>query len=122
MNMKRADQRIRRHKKIRTRLSGTPERPRLAVYKSNRFLTAQVIDDTKGVTLVSAGDLGKSATSKGKSASGGKVARAEDVGKKIAELAAGKKIKQVVFDRAGFLYAGRIKAFAEAARKGGLEF
>jgi large subunit ribosomal protein L18 len=119
--MKRADQRINRHRKIRTKISGTADRPRLVVYKSNRFFTAQLIDDAKGITIVSAGDL--------KVRKGTKTARAEDVGKSIAKLAGdlpagrqGKKIKEVVFDRAGFLYAGRVKAFADAARAGGLKF
>jgi large subunit ribosomal protein L18 len=112
------DKRISRHKKIRTKISGTSACPRLAVYKSNRFFTAQLIDDTKGVTLVASGDLGKSA----KSIKGTKTARAQEVGKTIAKLAGEKKIKTVVFDRAGFLYAGRVKAFADAVREGGLKF
>ena len=95
-------------------ISGTAERPRLAVYKSNKFITAQLINDEKGVTILSAGDL--------KVKKGAKTARAEEVGTVIAKLAVEKKIKKVVFDRAGFLFTGRVKAFADAARKGGLEF
>lgn len=107
-------QRIKRHTKIRKRVSGTPERPRLAVFRSNRFLSAQIIDDTAGTTLVSASDV--------KSTAKGRIERAKAVGAEIASLAKAKKISRVVFDRAGFLYAGRVQAFAEAARAGGLEF
>jgi large subunit ribosomal protein L18 len=113
-----SEQRIKRHRKIRMEIAGTAARPRLAVYKSNRFFTAQLIDDTKGITIASAGDIGKSTDQK----KGTKTERAKEVGKAIAKLAGEKKIKKVVFDRAGFLYAGRVKAFAEAAREGGLEF
>lgn len=110
--MKRAS-RIKRHIKLRHKISGTAERPRLAVFRSNRFISAQVIDDVAGKTLISADDRGLKTA---------KVARAEAVGKAIAEAAKAKKITKVVFDRAGFLYAGRVRAFADAARAGGLEF
>ena len=108
--------RINRHHKIRTRMSGTSERPRLAVFRSNRFISAQIIDDAKGVTLVAATDM-----KKGKQTVRG-VQAAKTVGTKIAELAKTKKITNVVFDRAGFIYTGRVKALADAAREGGLIF
>lgn len=95
-------------------VSGTAERPRLAVFRSNKHMYAQLIDDMKGATIVSASDIKES---KKKS-----MDKAREVGEKIASAATGKKIKKVVFDRAGFIYTGRIKTFAEAARKGGLEF
>ena len=100
---------------------GTAERPRLAVFRSNRFISAQIIDDVAGKTLVAVSDAKMSV----KMAKGGaprKTANAEAVGTEIAKLASAKKITTVVFDRAGFLYAGRVRAFAEAARKGGLLF
>lgn len=109
-----SQQRIKRHIKIRKSLSGTAERPRLAVFRSNRFISAQVIDDVAGKTIVSASDM--------KSKTKGRVERAKAVGAEIASLAKAKKITKVVFDRAGFLYAGRVQAFADAARAGGLEF
>ncbi len=107
------ESRIKRHIKLRKKISGTAERPRLAVFRSNRFISAQLIDDVAGKTIVSANDTAL----KDK-----RLARAEAVGKAIAEAAKGKKITKVVFDRAGFLYAGRVRAFADAARAGGLEF
>ena len=106
--------RARRHKKIRSQVSGTAERPRLAVYKSNRYLYAQVIDDVLGKTLAQASDM----TLKGKT----KTDKAKQVGAEIAKNALSKKISKVVFDRGGFNYTGRIKALAEAAREGGLQF
>ncbi len=106
--------RARRHKKIRSQVSGTAERPRLAVYKSNRYLYAQVIDDVAGKTLAQASDM----TLKGKT----KTDKAKQVGVEIAKNALSKKISKVVFDRGGFNYTGRIKALAEAAREGGLQF
>ena len=105
---------MRRHNRIRAKVSGVAAKPRLAVFRSATHITAQLIDDAKGVTLVAAGDL----TMK----KGTKLERAVAVGKLIAEKAAEKKISNVVFDRGGFLYAGRVKAFADAARKGGLNF
>jgi len=106
--------RIRRHGRIRSRISGTAERPRLSVYRSNKFMYAQLIDDVNAVTLGSASD--KDAKS------GTKIERAQKVGETIAKLAKDKNITSVVFDRGGFLYAGRVKALAEAARSAGLEF
>jgi large subunit ribosomal protein L18 len=102
------------HSRIRAKLSGTSERPRLCVYRSLNNIYAQVIDDQQGVTLASA------STIKGKN--GGNVAAAKEIGKAIAEAAAAKGIKRVVFDRGGYLYHGRIKALADAAREAGLEF
>jgi large subunit ribosomal protein L18 len=102
------------HARIRAKLSGTAERPRLNVYRSLNNIYAQVIDDQKGVTLVSASTI--------KQKTGGNVAAAREIGKTVAELAVQKGIKKVVFDRGGFLYHGRIKALADAAREAGLEF
>jgi large subunit ribosomal protein L18 len=108
------------HTRIRKRLEGSEGRPRLNIYRSLNHIYAQVIDDGNGVTLVSASTAsGKQA--KGKKA-GGNLASAKEIGKLIAERAKEKGIKQVVFDRGGYLYHGRIKALADAAREAGLEF
>ena len=107
-----------RHKRIRTTLSGTSERPRLNVFRSNANITAQIIDDTKGVTLVSASTLEKDLNIK----NGGNVEAAKLIGAEIAKRAKKAKINEVVFDRGGYLYHGRVKALAEAARENGLEF
>ena len=107
------------HQRMRQRMSGTAERPRLNVYRSLNHIYAQVIDDSNGQTLVAA------STAQGKNGSrktGGNVARAKEIGKAIAQRAQEKGIKKVVFDRGGYLYHGRIKALAEAAREAGLEF
>jgi large subunit ribosomal protein L18 len=107
------------HSRLRQRLAGTPERPRLNVYRSLNHIYVQVIDDSKGITLAAA------STAQGKKEarrSGGNVASAKAVGKLIAERAKEKGIKKVVFDRGGYLYHGRIKALADAAREAGLEF
>ena len=104
------------HSRIRAKLSGTTERPRLNVHRSLNHIYAQVIDDQKGETLVSASTL------QAKSKTGGNVAAAKEIGKAIAEQAVAKGIKQVVFDRGGYLYHGRVKALADAAREAGLEF
>jgi len=109
------------HDRIRRKLSGTTERPRLNVYRSLNHIYTQLIDDLNGVTLVSASSFGKKADSDGK-AYGGNVAAAKSVGKLIAERAQEKGIKKVVFDRGGYLYHGRVKALADAAREAGLEF
>ena len=111
------DVRVRIHTRIRSRVHGTAERPRLAVFRSLKHIYAQVIDDRKGHTLVAASSSGKST-----SASGGNVAGAKEIGKLIAQRAKEKGISKVVFDRGGFLYHGRIKALADAAREAGLEF
>lgn len=105
---------MRRHNRIRAKVSGTASIPRLAIFRSARFITAQLIDDTKGVTLAQASDM--------KSAKGTKVERAKAVGAEIATKAKAAKIDKIVFDRGGFLYAGRVKALADAAREGGLTF
>jgi large subunit ribosomal protein L18 len=104
------------HARIREKLSGTTERPRLNVYRSLNHIYAQVIDDQKGETLAAVSTLAL------KLKTGGNVAAAKEIGKAIAEKATAKGIKKVVFDRGGFLYHGRIKALADAAREGGLEF
>ena len=109
--------RIRRHVRVRKNISGTTERPRLNVFRSAKHIYAQIIDDTKGVTLVSASSLDK-----GFSANGGNVAGAKEVGKAVAEKAVAAGIKTVVFDRGGYVYHGRVAALAEGAREGGLEF
>ena len=110
-------QRLKRHKRVRAKISGTPEMPRLNVFRSESNIYAQIIDDTKGVTLVSASSLDKEIAGYG-----GNVAAAEAVGKLIAERAKAKGIENVVFDRGGYLYHGRVKALAEGAREGGLKF
>jgi large subunit ribosomal protein L18 len=111
------------HTRIRKKLMGTTERPRLNVYRSVNHIYAQVIDDAKGVTLVAATSVEKGKGAKGeKRPTGGNVSSAKEVGKLIAERAKDKGIKKVVFDRGGYLYHGRIKALADAAREAGLEF
>ena len=102
------------HTRIREKMSGTAERPRLNVYRSLNHIYAQVIDDQKGETLVAASTI--------KSKTGGNVAAAKEIGKAVAELAVAKGIKKVVFDRGGYQYHGRIQALAEAAREAGLKF
>ena len=105
------------HKRIRRKLAGSSERPRLAVFRSTAHIYAQVIDDTHGKTLVSASSVDKGGKTKG-----GNVAAAKAIGKLVAERAKEKGIKSVVLDRGGYLYHGRVKALAEAARAAGLEF
>jgi large subunit ribosomal protein L18 len=105
------------HRRIRRKLSGTKERPRLAVFRSVAHIYAQVIDDVEGRTLVSASSVDKD----GKT-NGGNVAAAKAIGKLVAERAKEKGVKSVVFDRGGYQYHGRIKALADAAREAGLEF
>jgi len=109
--------RLRIHKRIRRKLQGDTERPRLAVFRSVQHIYAQVIDDSKGQTLVSA-----SSVDKGGKTNGGNVAAAKAIGKLVAEKAREKGITRVVFDRGGYLYHGRVKALADAARAAGLEF
>ena len=108
--------RQRRHARVRTKVSGTADRPRLNVFRSNAHIHAQIIDDVNGVTLVSASSVEM------KLENGGNIAAATAVGKEIAERAIAKEIKNVVFDRGGYIYHGRVKALAEAAREAGLEF
>lgn len=111
---KKAEKKDRRHAKIRTHMSGTAERPRLSVFKSNRFMYAQIIDDEAGKTIVSASSV---AAKKGT-----KSDQAKEVGAHIATKAKAAKISKVVFDRGGFAYKGRVKHVADAAREGGLIF
>ena|SRR5271168_2355763 len=105
-----------RKKRIRAKVSGTAERPRLSVFKSNRYISAQLINDDKGVTIVSFSSI----SLKGKKDT--KVSAAEVVGSEIAKSAKTKGVKKVVFDRGGYIYTGQIKQVADAARAGGLEF
>nr|WP_330393873.1 50S ribosomal protein L18 [Anaerocolumna xylanovorans] len=112
--------RVNKHRKLRNRFSGTPERPRLAVFRSNTHMYAQIIDDTVGNTLVSASTLQKDV--KAELDKTNDVAAAAYLGTVIAKKALEKGIKAVVFDRGGFIYQGKVKALAEAAREAGLEF
>jgi large subunit ribosomal protein L18 len=108
--------RLRRHKRVRGKVSGTAERPRLVVTRSNRGIVAQLVDDSNGRTVASATWL------QVKSFKGNKTAQAAEVGKLLAQGAKAAKIDSVVFDRGGYLYHGRVKALADAAREGGLKF
>ena len=110
-------QRLHRHKRVRGKVSGTPERPRLNVFRSETNIYAQIIDDTKGITLVAANSL-----EKGFECEGTKSDAAKKVGMIIAERAKAKGIDTVVFDRGGYVYHGRVQALAEGAREGGLQF
>ena len=110
-------QRMKRHSRVRSKISGTPERPRLSVFRSENNIYAQIIDDVAGSTLVSA-----STVEKGFEGNGGNVEAAKKIGKLIAERALQKGIEEVVFDRGGYIYHGRVKALAEGAREGGLKF
>ncbi len=110
-----SEKRTRRHNRIRAKVQGTKERPRLSVFKSLKFVYAQVIDDDAGTTLVAV-------NSKDLKIKGSKLGAAEVVGKKIAEMAIAKGVKKVVFDRGGYLFTGIVKKVAESARTGGLEF
>ena len=109
--------RLKRHKRVRAKISGTAERPRLAVYRSNANISAQIIDDVKGVTLVSAStvEAGFEGTTSNKEA-------AKKVGQKVAEKALAAGIETVVFDRGGYIYHGRVSELAEGAREAGLKF
>lgn len=112
--MTKSEQRTRRHNRIRAKVSGTSERPRLAIFKSNSYIYAQIIDDTKRITLSAVSDKGI----KGKT----KTERASLAGEALAKSAKAKGLENVVFDRGGFIYTGRVRAFADGARKGGLVF
>jgi large subunit ribosomal protein L18 len=112
-----ADRRARRHLRVRKRVQGSPERPRLVVYRSSKHIYAQVVDDTRGVTLIGAADTSEGIQVEGK----GKTAKSFALGRLIAARAKEKGIARVVFDRGGYQYHGRVKAVAEGARKGGLE-
>jgi len=109
--------RLKRHKRVRAKISGTAARPRLCVYRSNAHISAQIIDDVAGVTLVSA-----STQESGFEGNGGNKTAAKLVGKMIGERAVAKGITEVVFDRGGYLYHGRVSELAEGAREGGLKF
>ena len=110
-------QRMKRHKRVRAKISGTPVCPRLNVFRSEANIYAQIIDDVNGVTLVSASSLEKDF-----SCEGTKTDAAKQVGVNVAERAKAKGIENVVFDRGGYVYHGRVKALAEGAREGGLQF
>ena len=112
-----AAQRIKRHNRVRGKVSGTAERPRLCVFRSENHIYAQVIDDVAGCTLVSA-----STVEKGFEGNGGNVEAAKKIGLKVAERCLEKGIDTVVFDRGGYIYHGRVQALAEGAREGGLKF
>jgi large subunit ribosomal protein L18 len=114
MTKDKIQKRKRRHARIRSQVAGTAEKPRLAVFRSNKFIYAQLIDDENGVTIAAASDV--------KDTAGTKKERATKVGAAIAKLAQEKKIEKVVFDRGGFLFAGRVAALAESARTAGLQF
>ena len=120
MANKRIEARKRRHVRVRKRVTGTSEAPRLCVFKSSRHIHAQVIDDTKRVTIVGASSTGKEF--EGYSGHRGNVEAAKKLGEIIGKKAVEKGVKRVVFDRGGFIFHGRIRAVAEAARKAGLEF
>ena len=110
-------QRLKRHQRVRAKISGTAERPRLNVFRSEKNIYAQVIDDVSGVTLVSASSLDKAFDGRGSNVEG-----AKKVGQMVAERAKAAGITTVVFDRGGYVYHGRVAALAEGAREGGLEF
>ena len=116
-NVSRNDKRVKRHARVRKNLFGTPERPRLCVYRSNKNISAQVIDDVNGVTLAAASSM-----SKGFEGDGGNIEGAKKVGEMIAKAALEKGISEVVFDRGGYLYHGRVKELADGARENGLKF
>ncbi len=120
MSLSRESARKKRHFRVRKKVSGTPEKPRLNVYRSLNHIYAQVIDDFAGNTIVAASSIDKEL--KEKISSGGNIEAAGTVGSLIAGRALDKGIKRVVFDRGGYLYHGRIKALADAVREGGLEF
>ncbi|MDP3957923.1 MAG: 50S ribosomal protein L18 [bacterium] len=109
-----SDNRTRRRARIRAKVKGTEKMPRLSVFRSNRYLYGQLIDDEKGKTLAAASDANVKAKTK--------VLRAKEAGKLLGKAALAKKITKAVFDRGGFAYAGRVRAFAEGAREGGLQF
>ena len=116
----RNDKRVKRHARVRKNLFGTPERPRLCVYRSNKNISAQVIDDVNGVTLVSASSLDKEL--KGEIGYGGNKEAAKKVGEALAKRALAKGIEEVSFDRGGFLYHGRVAQLADGSLEAGLKF
>ncbi|SHK47715.1 large subunit ribosomal protein L18 [Hathewaya proteolytica DSM 3090] len=109
--------RVRRHKRVRAKISGTSERPRLSVYRSSKNISAQIIDDVAGVTLISASSLEKDFSQAGSNKEAAKI-----VGEILAKRALEKGISEVVFDRGGYIYHGRVKELAEGAREAGLQF
>ena len=111
------EQRLKRHRRVRAKISGTPERPRLNVFRSNKHIYAQLIDDVNGVTLAAASTMDK-----GFEDNGGNKDAARKVGQAIGKLAMEKNIAEVVFDRGGYLYHGRVKELADGARESGLKF
>jgi large subunit ribosomal protein L18 len=113
-----AHRRYRRHLRVRKKVVGTPERPRLVVFRSSKHIYAQLVDDTRGVTLIGASDRSEGLSPEGK----GKTGKSFGLGQLIATKAKAKGIARVVFDRGGYQYHGRVKAVADGARKGGLEF
>ena len=116
----RNDRRVKRHERVRKDLSGTPEKPRLCVYRSNKNISAQIIDDVNGATLVAASSLDKEL--KAEIGYGGNKEAAKKVGEAVAKRAIAKGIEEVCFDRGGFLYHGRVAELAEGAREAGLKF
>ena len=108
--------RVRKHARVRAKISGTKDCPRLCVYRSNKHIEAQIIDDVKGVTLAHVSSVAL------KLENGSNIAAASKVGEELAKVAKAKKISKVVFDRGGYLYHGRVAALADAAREGGLKF
>lgn len=118
--LKRQNGLVRRHRRVRGKINGTAERPRLCVFRSNSNIEAQIIDDVKHVTICGVSTLGSTFKKSGKKA--GTVEGAAEIGAEIAKLAKDNKITEVVFDRGGNLYHGRVKALAEAAREAGLKF
>lgn len=119
-NNEKVEQRRKVRRRVRAKISGTPERPRLSVFKSNKHIYAQVIDDVNGVTLAAASTNGSELKDQVADKPG--VEQAEAVGTKIAENAKAAGVEKIVFDRSGYRYHGRVKALADAARKGGLSF
>ena len=119
-NVSRNDRRVKRHDRVRKNLNGTPERPRLCVYRSNKNISAQIIDDVNGITLVAASSLDKEL--KAELENGGNKEAAKKVGAVLAKRALEKGIEVVCFDRGGFLYHGRVAELAAGAREGGLKF
>ena len=111
------EQRERRHKRIKAKVSGTALKPRLSVYRSNKFIYGQLIDDKSGKTLMTVSDIKLDTGTKK-----GKLEKAKIVGAMLGKMATDKKIKKIVFDRGGFIYTGRVKALAEGAREAGLQF
>jgi large subunit ribosomal protein L18 len=116
----RNDRRLKRHARVRKNLTGTPEKPRLCVFRSNKNISCQIIDDENHTTLVAASSLDKDL--KAEIGYGGNKEAAKKVGEAVAKRALAKGIKEVAFDRGGFLYHGRVKELAEGAREGGLKF